>query len=84
MLVTGGAGGVGESTCRLLALSGALVTVADVDAARGASVVERIAADGGTARFELLDVTVEADVEATLARTVAAYGPLGASSTRRP
>ena len=33
-LVTGGASGIGEATCRTLAAAGATVTIADVDRVR--------------------------------------------------
>jgi NAD(P)-dependent dehydrogenase (short-subunit alcohol dehydrogenase family) len=57
-LVTGAASGIGAATATLLARRGAHVVVTDVDVAAGS----RLAAElGDTARFEVLDVTAEAD-----------------------
>jgi 2-keto-3-deoxy-L-fuconate dehydrogenase len=59
-LVTGGASGIGEATCRALAGAGAAVIVADVDRARG----EALAAELPGASFLILDITDEAAVHA--------------------
>jgi NAD(P)-dependent dehydrogenase (short-subunit alcohol dehydrogenase family) len=55
ILVTGGANGMGEAHCRLLAERGATVVVADVNP-RGEDVVADIVRNGGVARFRSLDV----------------------------
>jgi 2-keto-3-deoxy-L-fuconate dehydrogenase len=57
-LVTGGASGIGEATCRVLAAAGAAVTIADVDEARA----EQLAADLPGASALILDITDEAQV----------------------
>ena len=62
-LVTGGASGIGENTCRVLAAAGASVTIADVDGARA----ESLAAELPGASVLLFDVTDEAAVNAALA-----------------
>ena len=36
-LITGGASGIGEQTCRVLAAAGATVIIADIDEAKAAS-----------------------------------------------
>jgi NAD(P)-dependent dehydrogenase (short-subunit alcohol dehydrogenase family) len=59
-LVTGGASGIGEATCRALAGAGAAVIVADVDRARA----EALAAELPGASFLILDITDEAAVHA--------------------
>jgi NAD(P)-dependent dehydrogenase (short-subunit alcohol dehydrogenase family) len=60
-LVTGAASGIGAATATLLAQRGARVVLTDVDAEAGG----RLAAElGGDARFEVLDVTSEADWDA--------------------
>ena len=62
-LVTGGASGIGESTCRVLAAAGASVAIADVDRARA----ESLAAELPGASVLLFDVTDEAAVNGALA-----------------
>ncbi len=61
-LVTGGASGIGEATCRALAGAGALVTIADLDAA-GA---QKLAGELEGASALALDITDEAAVNAAL------------------
>jgi NAD(P)-dependent dehydrogenase (short-subunit alcohol dehydrogenase family) len=46
-LVTGGASGIGEAVCELLAREGASVAVTDVDDLKGPEVVARISKAGG-------------------------------------
>jgi 2-keto-3-deoxy-L-fuconate dehydrogenase len=61
-LVTGGASGIGEHTCRVLAAAGASVSIADVDRARG----EALAAELPGASVLQFDVTDEAGVNAAV------------------
>ena len=58
-LVTGGASGIGESTCRALAAAGAIVTIGDVDRA-GA---ERLAAELPGASIAIFDISDETAVQ---------------------
>ena len=60
-LVAGGASGLGAATARRLAAAGANVTIADLNAERGAALAEEIGAE-----FVATDVTQEADVEAAV------------------
>jgi NAD(P)-dependent dehydrogenase (short-subunit alcohol dehydrogenase family) len=60
-LVAGGASGLGAATARRLAAAGANVTIADLNAERGAALAEEIGAE-----FVATDVTKEADVEAAV------------------
>jgi len=62
-LVTGGASGIGEETCRALAAAGAIVTIADLDRA-GA---ERLAAQLPGASIAIFDIADEAAVQAAVA-----------------
>src|SRR5690348_3504521 len=57
-LVTGGASGIGEHTCRVFAAAGASVMVADLDRARA----EALAAELPGASSLVLDVTDEVAV----------------------
>jgi len=74
-IVTGAAHGMGESEAVIFAREGASVIVADVDA-DGQKVAANITGAGGKAQFVKLDVASEADWEAAIKATVAAYGRL--------
>jgi len=59
-LVTGGASGIGEATCRALAEAGATVTIADIDRDRART----LAAELAGAQVLILDITDEEAVNA--------------------
>jgi NAD(P)-dependent dehydrogenase (short-subunit alcohol dehydrogenase family) len=61
-LVTGGASGIGEATCRALAAAGASVTILDINRARA----EAVAADIAGASVAICDITDEAAVQSTI------------------
>jgi NAD(P)-dependent dehydrogenase (short-subunit alcohol dehydrogenase family) len=61
-LITGGASGIGEATCRALARAGAVVTVVDVDGARA----QAVAAELPGASAVVLDICDEAAVNAAV------------------
>ncbi|MDE0940966.1 MAG: glucose 1-dehydrogenase [Alphaproteobacteria bacterium] len=73
-IVTGAASGMGASTATLFAREGAKVVVADLLEVEGAEIVGTIEASGGTARFQKLDVSNEAEWSQAIADTIAAYG----------
>jgi NAD(P)-dependent dehydrogenase (short-subunit alcohol dehydrogenase family) len=73
-LVTGGASGIGRATALAMAREGARVAVADRTEENAAGTVALINAAGGQAIAIGGDVTMEADVAAMVAHTVAAYG----------
>lgn len=73
-IVTGGASGVGQATAGLFAREGALVLVADINAAGAEATALSIRAEGGQAIAIGVDITNEASVAAMAARAVAAYG----------
>jgi NAD(P)-dependent dehydrogenase (short-subunit alcohol dehydrogenase family) len=75
-IVTGAGSGIGRATAELLASEGASVTVADIRAAAAEEVVAGIAAAGGSARAQVLDVSDPDAVEAMIADTVDAFGGL--------
>ncbi|MBI1733626.1 MAG: SDR family NAD(P)-dependent oxidoreductase [Candidatus Rokubacteria bacterium] len=75
-IVTGGASGIGRALVAELGRRGAVVIVADVDAAGAEKAANAVRADGGTAEAQPLDVTRAEDVEALVAGVVARHGRL--------
>lgn len=75
-LVTGAANGIGRATALAFAAQGLKVVVSDIDTAGGNQTVALIQAAGGEARFVPCNVARDADVQALVAATVAAYGRL--------
>jgi NAD(P)-dependent dehydrogenase (short-subunit alcohol dehydrogenase family) len=75
-VVTGGGSGLGRATARALAARGAGVVVADRDGDAAESVVAEIAADGGSARAFVVDVTDPDACVALVDHCVAQYGAL--------
>ncbi|AYF86109.1 SDR family oxidoreductase [Pseudomonas sp. JS3066] len=75
-LVTGAANGIGRATALAFAAEGLKVVVSDVDTVGGEGTVELIRTAGGDASFIRCDVTREAEVQALMEGTVAAYGRL--------
>jgi NAD(P)-dependent dehydrogenase (short-subunit alcohol dehydrogenase family) len=75
-IVSGAASGMGAATARLFAQEGAKVIVADLLEAEGRAVADSIKSNRGEARFQRLDVASEAEWEAAVAATLAAYGKI--------
>ena len=75
-LVSGAASGMGQSEATIFAREGAKVIVADILEAEGKQVAEKIVSGGGQARFVKLDVTNEAEWDATVKAAVSAFGKL--------
>jgi NAD(P)-dependent dehydrogenase (short-subunit alcohol dehydrogenase family) len=75
-LITGGASGMGASMARIFAGEGARVVVADMLDGDGKKLVDEITRANGAAIFQRLDVTSEAEWQAAIAATLAAYGKL--------
>jgi NAD(P)-dependent dehydrogenase (short-subunit alcohol dehydrogenase family) len=75
-LVTGGASGIGEAVCELLAREGASVAVTDVDDLKGPEVTARIKKAGGEASFWHHDVTSEERWIEVVAEVMKRYGRL--------
>jgi NAD(P)-dependent dehydrogenase (short-subunit alcohol dehydrogenase family) len=73
-LVTGGASGIGRATALAMSREGARVAVSDRAEAGTAETVALINKTGGQAIAISGDVTRESDVQAMVARTVAAFG----------
>jgi len=73
-IITGGSSGIGRAICEVFAEEGARLAVADIDAKGGQETVSAIITAGGEAVFIQTDVSKEAEVEAMVAETAAAYG----------
>jgi len=67
---------MGQSEATIFAREGAKVIVADILEAEGKQVAEKIVSGGGQARFVKLDVTNEAEWDATVKAAVSAFGKL--------
>ena len=72
-IVTGGASGLGEATCRLMVAEGARVVVADIQDDKGEAVA---AAIGDAAIYRHLDVTSEDAIAAVVDETIERWGRL--------
>ena len=75
-LISGASRGMGAAEARLFAKEGASVAIADVQVEDGRRLEEEIAETGGEAIFLKLDVTSEADWNATIDAVVARFGKL--------
>ena len=75
-VITGGASGIGEATAELFAAAGAKVVCGDLDGEGAENTAKRIREDGGEAVALACNVTSRDEVEALVARAVAAYGGL--------
>ncbi len=73
-IVTGGAGGMGQSGAILFAREGAKVAVVDLNEAAAAVTAEMITKQGGRAIAVGADVTRAADVQLAVDRTIAELG----------
>jgi 2-hydroxycyclohexanecarboxyl-CoA dehydrogenase len=73
-VVTGGAGGIGAATCRILAEHGADVVVADIEAERAASVVQSVEDVGRHAMAVTEDLTVVGAIDRLRAGATEAFG----------
>lgn len=76
VVVTGGGGGIGGATCRRFAQEGAKVAVLDRDLAAAEGVAAAIREAGGSAQAFGCDITERAQVDAAIAGTEAAFGPI--------
>ena len=75
-IITGSAMGMGMETAKLFAEEGAKVVVADFNEEAGQKVVDDIIAEGGTAAFYKVDISMAAQVEAMIKFAVDTYGRL--------
>lgn len=72
-IVTGGASGIGEATCRRLAAEGASVVVADINADRAASLAAELGGPASAVAFDAVDV---ASIERLVTGTIERFGRL--------
>lgn len=75
-IVTGGALGIGQATCRLLAKEGASVAVTDVLDQEGRKLVQEIIEQGGKAEYWHLDVSKEENVKHVVAEVREKWGSI--------
>src|SRR5919199_3589656 len=75
-VVTGGSGGIGAATCRLLAANGSKVAVNGREEARIGAVVDQIRSDGGRAIGVAADVTDFGAIERMRQRVEEELGPV--------
>lgn len=73
VLLTGGVANIGLAVLEAFVAEGALVTVIDIDEARGAALEPRF---GGTVRYVRGDLSREAEIEAAIARSADWMGGL--------
>ncbi|GAP97667.1 SDR family oxidoreductase [Leptolyngbya sp. NIES-2104] len=72
-LVTGGAQGLGEAICRVLASAGVTVIVADIREELAEKVASEISSEGGKAGALRLDVTDEAQIQSSITKVIEDY-----------
>jgi NAD(P)-dependent dehydrogenase (short-subunit alcohol dehydrogenase family) len=72
-IVTGGASGIGHACARVLALEGAAVVIADINAEAGRRVRDALEDAGGTAVFVQADVTRATDARRMTIQAVKAF-----------
>ncbi|QIL70738.1 2-hydroxycyclohexanecarboxyl-CoA dehydrogenase [Diaphorobacter sp. HDW4B] len=76
IIVTGGGGGIGGSTCQRLAQEGAKVAVLDRDLSAAQKTVAQITEAGGTALALACDITQRSEIDAALVQIEAQLGPV--------
>jgi len=78
VVVTGGALGIGQATCEILAERGAAVSILDWDEKAGNETCEKIRRTGGKAIFEKVDVADFEAVRAAVERARKTFGRVNA------
>lgn len=73
-IVTGGAGGIGQATCRRLSADGMLVVLADIDEVAAKSAAADLSVDGRLVESAAVDVTDSASVQTMVDDLAARFG----------
>ncbi|OYU34453.1 SDR family oxidoreductase [Novosphingobium sp. PASSN1] len=76
ILITGGAGGIGAATCKVLADAGARLVISDIAEVAAKGVTDSICARGGEAIFIAADLSSEDAIQGLIDQSVAHYGRL--------
>lgn len=76
VVITGGGGGIGGATCKRFAAEGAKVAVFDRNLEAAEQIAAEVRAAGGQAQAFACDITDRASVDAAVAATEAALGPI--------
>lgn len=76
IVITGGAGGLGSSMSKLLAVNGAIIYIFDLDTQKGEETVQEILSSGGKASFKKVDLVKENDWMTALKEVLAESGRL--------
>lgn len=74
VIVTGGALGIGQAVCEILAERGAMISILDQDQEAGELLCSRIEQNGGKALFSRVNVANYAEVETAIDVTQTAFG----------
>jgi NAD(P)-dependent dehydrogenase (short-subunit alcohol dehydrogenase family) len=75
-VITGAASGIGRATAIKFAGEGAAVVIADMNREGGEAAVRDCKENGGSAVFQLADVSSEGDIKGAVARAVKEFGRL--------
>lgn len=75
-IVTGGGGGIGAATCRIMAERGARIVVADISAEAAQRTAAAVAANGSEAVAVTVDIGSPEAIEALFDRTISHFGRL--------
>jgi NAD(P)-dependent dehydrogenase (short-subunit alcohol dehydrogenase family) len=75
-VITGGTSGIGEATALLFGREGAKVVITGRNEERGREVVNKIASQGGQAKFVQTDVRLSEDCKRAIDETIHTYGRL--------
>ena len=76
VLVTGGAGGIGEQTLRLAGERGAKLVVADINAERAHALADALKRDGRDSMAVAFDLSDEAAIRRAVQSVVTAFGQI--------
>lgn len=75
-IITGGASGIGEASCRLFVEEGASVLIADRNSEAGEALANELQEQGHNCHFYLADITSETTVKAMVEKAVELFGRL--------